>query len=202
MRAPQHERRARPPARGVAREPAEATLQGLTPTSPTPLPSWVRRLTASCFPRNEFPDQHPSSSLNEHGCSHPRPGSPHPTPVQQLLPCPVPPAPGDPRSKLPAPKPALAACSIPCPEGGRASPALHTTSAGSTEADRKGWILALPLCASTSPSAKWVAPATRTRPEGCLDEPALALGLADLRPAGSEGKELPPPSSGPRSWSC
>lgn len=110
--------------------------------------------------------------------------------MQQLLPCPVPP-PGGPSEQ--ASRPQACACSIPCPEGGRASPALHTTSAGSTEADRKGWILALPLCASTSPSAKWVAPATRTRPEGCLDEPALALGLADLRPAGSEGKELPPP---------
>lgn len=203
MRAPQHERRARPPARGVAREPAEATLQGLTPTSPTPLPSWVRRLPYGLV----FPKERVSRSTSQLVPQRtwlfpPSAWQPPPHPGAAAAPLSCPPPPGDPRSKLPAPKPALAACSIPCPEAGRASPALHTTSAGSTEADRKGWILALPLCASTSPSAKWVAPATRTRPEGCLDEPALALGLADLRPAGSEGKELPPPSSGPRSWSC
>lgn len=114
MRAPQHERRARPPARGVAREPAEATLQGLTPTSPTPLPSWVRRLPYGLVFPKERVSRSTSQLVPQRTWLFPPSAwqpPPHPGAAAAPLSC-SPPPPGDPRSKLPAPNPALAASRV------------------------------------------------------------------------------------------
>lgn len=129
MRAPQHEQRARPSTRGVAREPAKATLRGLTSdvsqTTPSELgeapvlPSHVSQ--GASFQINILARSSMNMAVSTLGPA----GAPL---VQQL-------SPRHPQGPSGAsfPPPQACACSFPCSEGGTARLTLHTTSGGGTD---------------------------------------------------------------------
>lgn len=157
MRAPQHEQRARPSTRGVAREPAKATLRGLTSdvsqTTPSELgeapvlPSHVSQGVS--FQINILARSSMNTAVSTLGLA----GAP---PVQQL-------SPHHPQGPSGASfPPSSLRLQLPVFRRWDSPPhPPHHVRGWHRQAEHEGWILTLPLRASTSPSA------TRTRPEGC-----------------------------------